>query len=485
MNRRIRNVLAGMMLAAVMTIAAVFPAFAARIAFSDPSVTAGDEFSVTMKITGSNGETIGSADVMLSYDSTALEFVSGTGAEGGAGSVRVTGTAENAGNTELAFELRFRSLKAGTSQITISTQEVYDQDSQLVTIDREGNSTVTAASRSTDSGDATLSDLQISPGNLSPSFSPDVENYTATVGGDVERVAVSAPPANSSASVEISGYEGLQIGENTVVCTVTAQDGQTVKTYTIQVTKVEGTVDGTAVPEEAVELKTPERVITVLPVEADLEIPEGFESCTVSIDGRDVEGFVWAAEEEPQYCVFYAMNENGETGFYRYDLTEKTLQRYFTDPAGVQSNEQYASLAAEYNSLLKDYNMRFWIIIGLIALSVILLIVVIALVATRGPKDDFFERDGDRQTYPERAASQHRQGAEKEKGRRISREERYMKDLEAEEEEAAQEEEAYYSEETQSRQPEPPAAEEDRKKKSSSQDDGGDDGDFEYVDLGL
>ena len=48
MNRRIRNVLAGMMLAAVMTIAAVFPAFAARIAFSDPSVTAGDEFSVTM-----------------------------------------------------------------------------------------------------------------------------------------------------------------------------------------------------------------------------------------------------------------------------------------------------------------------------------------------------------------------------------------------------------------------------------------------------
>lgn len=113
MNRRIRNVLAGMMLAAVMTIAAVFPAFAARIAFSDPSVTAGDEFSVTMKITGSNGETISSADVMLSYDSTALEFVSGTGAEGGAGSVRVTGTAENAGNTELAFELRFRSLKAG------------------------------------------------------------------------------------------------------------------------------------------------------------------------------------------------------------------------------------------------------------------------------------------------------------------------------------------------------------------------------------
>ena len=87
--------------------------------------------------------------------------------------------------------------------------------------------------------------------------------------------------------------------------------------------------------------------------------------------------------------------------------------------------------------------------------------------------------------HRERAASQHRQSAEKEKGRRISREERYMKDLEAEEEEAAQEEEAYYSEETQSRQPEPPAAEEDRKKKSSSQDDGGDDGDFEYVDLGL
>ena len=151
----------------------------------------------------------------------------------------------------------------------------------------------------------------------------------------------------------------------------------------------------------------------------------------MSIDGHDVQGWIWEEDQNPSYCVFYAMNENGEKDFYRYDLTEKTLQRYFRDPASGTASDGQGATVDEYNSLLKDYNMRFWIIIGLIALSVILLIVIIVLVATRGPKDDFYERRDDGDDYPHKAAKEKREKA----SRRLSREEKYLADLEEEEDE--------------------------------------------------
>lgn len=431
MKKEMKRYFASMALTAAMTAAMSFPAFAARIAFSDPSGNVGDEITVNMKITGSDGETINSSDVMLSYDSSALEFVSGTGATGGAGSLRVVGNADTTGATELSFALKFKALKAGNSQIKVSTQEVYDKDGQTVNIDREGSSAVTIAGAAGASSEAGLSDLQISPGSLSPSFSADVTEYTATVGSDTDKITVSAASADAQASVSVTGNENLQLGDNEIVCTVTAADGQTVKTYTIHVTKVEGAVSDSQVQEEGVQLKTPERLITVLPASEGLDIPEGFTTCEVSIDGHDVQGWIWEEDQNPSYCVFYAMNENGEKDFYRYDLTEKTLQRYFRDPASGTASDGQGATVDEYNSLLKDYNMRFWIIIGLIALSVILLIVIIVLVATRGPKDDFYERRDDGDDYPHKAAKEKREKA----SRRLSREEKYLADLEEEEDE--------------------------------------------------
>lgn len=468
MNRRTKRYFVGLLAAVMLTIAMTFQAFAARIAFSDPSGNVGEEITVTMKITSTGDETINSSDVMLAYDSSALEFMGGTGVTGGAGSLRVTGSAENQNNKELAFSLKFKALKPGESKITVSTQEVYDKDSQLVTIDREGNSKVTVAGSATDSADAALSELQIAPGNLSPSFSTDVMEYTATVSGDVEKIVVSAAARDAAATVNVTGNEGLQIGPNQVVCTVTAQNGRDVKTYTINVTKVEGVAGDSSAA--GVPLKTPQRVITVLPVADDAQIPDGFSMCSVSIDGHDVQGWVWAADENPRYCVFYAMNEQGEKDFYRYDLSEKTLQRYFEDPASGKNSvsmEQYVATAEEYNSLLHDYNVRFWIIIGLIALSAILLIVVILLLVNRRTKDDFIEHKENRDDYPQTAVKERRQQPVRE--RKITREERYLQGLEEEEEAAAMEEQRLF--------------EQGRTAVEDSEDDKDDD--FEFIDLGL
>ena len=85
MSKQRKHYFAGVLLAAVMTLTMSLQVFAARIAFSDPTGNAGDEITVTMKVTSTGEETIGNVDIMLSYDASALEFLSGTNATGGAG----------------------------------------------------------------------------------------------------------------------------------------------------------------------------------------------------------------------------------------------------------------------------------------------------------------------------------------------------------------------------------------------------------------
>ena len=99
MNMKIKRFAAAILTLALLVM--VFPAqmmvsYAAtgKITFSDPTVTVGDQVSVTMKIATADGN-LGASDVRLQYDSSALEFVSGTSANGGAGSIRVLGSMES------------------------------------------------------------------------------------------------------------------------------------------------------------------------------------------------------------------------------------------------------------------------------------------------------------------------------------------------------------------------------------------------------
>ena len=79
-----------LMLAAAMPCSAITAwAANANLTFSDPSAAIGSDVTVTMKITSTSGDALGRASIMLSYDASALEFVSGDNASGGAGSVSV------------------------------------------------------------------------------------------------------------------------------------------------------------------------------------------------------------------------------------------------------------------------------------------------------------------------------------------------------------------------------------------------------------
>ncbi len=332
MNKYMKKLAAGLLTFALMVMllpAGVVVSFAAsgKLSFSDPTVSVGDQISVTMKIVADAA--LGSSDVMLQYDADALEFVSGTNSNGGAGSVRVIGSAEAADQKTFSFTLKFNALKAGTSSITVKSQEVYDADSKAVTLNHIGSSSVKINAADTSSRDASLASLTISPGTLKPAFSADTTEYTAAVPSDVTSITVSAPAKDGGAKVTVSGNDDLQDGENTITCTVTAEDGETTKTYTIVVTKSDDAA-ASAGETDSDSAETNAGVVgedgnwTVADTFDDSELPSGFTATEIEYEGRSVK----AATDDSGMTLLYMTDDSGNGDFFVYNSETGTLSAY-------------------------------------------------------------------------------------------------------------------------------------------------------------
>ncbi len=97
------------------------------------------------------------------------------------------------------------------------------------------------------SSDATLDNLALSSGTLSPAFSQDVTSYTAFVDSSVTNITVTSAATDSTATVTVNGAAvaggsaaqiSLTAGTVTIVTVVvTAQNGITQQTYTVNVSR--------------------------------------------------------------------------------------------------------------------------------------------------------------------------------------------------------------------------------------------------------
>ena len=95
--------------------------------------------------------------------------------------------------------------------------------------------------------DATLSNLSLSQGSLSPGFSSSTLSYTASVVNAISSITVTPTASNAGSTIKVngtpvssgssSGAINLNVGSNTITIVVTASDGTTTKTYTITVTR--------------------------------------------------------------------------------------------------------------------------------------------------------------------------------------------------------------------------------------------------------
>jgi len=102
------------------------------------------------------------------------------------------------------------------------------------------------------SSDATLADLTLSSGTLSPTFAGGTTSYTASVSNATTNLNVTPTTNNNNATVTVNGIGvtsgtalgaiPLAVGPNTITTVVTAQDGTTTDTYTVVVTRAPSSI---------------------------------------------------------------------------------------------------------------------------------------------------------------------------------------------------------------------------------------------------
>ena len=129
-------------------------------------------------------------------------------------------------------------LSVGTNVITV---EVTAEDGNTIK-----TYTVTVTRAAPPSSDATLKSLTLSGVNFG-AFDSATTGYTASVANDVDETTVTPTTNDDGATYAIKlggvadddGVIPLAVGKNVIAVEVTAEDGQTTKTYTITVTRAE------------------------------------------------------------------------------------------------------------------------------------------------------------------------------------------------------------------------------------------------------
>ena len=113
-----------------------------------------------------------------------------------------------------------------TITVTVTAEDGQSTGQYIIKVNREGSS------------NNDLSSLEVEGYDLDPAFDKDETSYSITVPSDVDSITVNADADDDNATVEITGNDNLQPGENTVTVKVTAENGDE-KEYTITVTKEE------------------------------------------------------------------------------------------------------------------------------------------------------------------------------------------------------------------------------------------------------
>lgn len=326
---KIAKLLSVILCISVLLCSIVFSASAASsvISFSKSTVTVGDTFTVTVKFSGSN---LGALDAKLTYNSDVVEYVSGSGTNGGGGTIMMSAWAWDANISSLTITMTFKAKAAGSSKMSVTNIELTDFDEKPISC-TAGSNTVTVKSKVVLSSNANLTSMKLSSGTLSPAFSPNTVSYKVSVPYSTKEMRVTVTTAESAAKVSISGSSTLSVGTNKRVITVTAPNGST-KRYTLTITRAadpnasSSTGTSSAPVSSSVSSTTPEPQQQILVTAGDktmvlhddligLTLPEGFTADVYDYAGQQV-----TAAVNGNVVLMYLTDENDENGnFYIYN----------------------------------------------------------------------------------------------------------------------------------------------------------------------
>lgn len=303
------------------------------VSISSASGTVGSEVTVTVTI--SADKDIDGATINVSYDNSIIRPVDKANS-----GVVMFSALEMTSDSTVSISQKFEIIAAGTTTLSVAGDAKISVNGEPATVSSSSSGKVTAKAPASYSSDNTLKSLQISPGTLSPAFSPDRTTYNATVDADVKELVVSAAANDSAAKISISGRR-MDPGSNTTTITVTAEDGS-VNKYIIYTTRLEDGQEATTEAESKTEAVTEDasqavnndgtvtidgRKYSVVKDYSGITIPDGYQEIDYDYNGQKINAVKGI---KTGLILMYLESEDGKGGFYIYDETAKTFSPYNT-----------------------------------------------------------------------------------------------------------------------------------------------------------
>lgn len=375
----------------------------------ETTLTVGNTISIYLCV--DSDVTLGDFEGFISYNADIIEYVSGASCiTGGDGVLKVYDYGASTTNTR-KYILNFKIIDVGSSELNVTEAVAYEYESGDAMSLSSTPLKINTTAPKTASENALLETLKISPGTLTPSFDPEVYVYNTEVDANTQNLILSALAQDVEAKVKITGNQNLVPGSNKVVIQVVAEAGNT-KEYVITVNKEEKVEDKEEVNESKdsndngqnewrFQASNNNGVVQIsgqyyftVPKNANgVEIPKGYERSDFVLDGITIPAYQKEGTTDSDYLLLVLTNEAGETGLYRYDRIEKTVQRYPDEKIVLSNPSDESYEIAELSELVRDYKENLsqlaLIIALLIALSGILLIGLIHFyIKSKGMKSD-------------------------------------------------------------------------------------------------
>lgn len=149
-----------------------------------------------------------------------------------------------------------------------------------------------------------LTSLSCNIGTLEPNFDANVSEYSIKLPKDTQTISIHAVTQDSKASIKGAGEIKVEVGENTIVVTVVAENGEE-KMYTLK-----AYVDETP----QVYLKYKDTQIGVIRNFKEVTIPEGFQKKQHTINEYEISVF-----DNEHLAIIYGIDTEGNKNFYTID----------------------------------------------------------------------------------------------------------------------------------------------------------------------
>ena len=370
-------------------------ATSASITLSSKSkeVQKGDAFSLVLSL--ESNDIIGGFEGYISYDENLVEFeTGGNHISGGGGILRISDLDSEQQSESKKYGIKFRAKKKGECTFKISdTPMVYNADGDELSVS-SNQFVLSIINSETMSKNNKLSKLLISPGELNQEYSNDITAYKTEVSYEEDMLFVSAVPEDEEATIELEGNENLQVGKNFVHIIVTAPSGDT-RDVQIEVTRLgEGEIPESEKEEEEEQEEIPSNKtevvekndelflvtnhqFTVVSLEDESKIPEGYEVSTIKIDSHTIPAYISVEDEKSEFVLLYLKNDLNEEGFYQYDRVEKTIQRYHEEKEFTITPDENDPIANPNNNAVSSALIVIAILSGI---CIVLTIVIVAII---------------------------------------------------------------------------------------------------------